>query len=464
MVLSTLSKIVERTAQTQLLNFFEDQNLLNPSNHAYRKLHSTTTTLLEIMDEVYQGTEENKFIQIMALDQTSAFDCVSHELLLQKLEKYKIGRNARNWIQDYLSNRTHYVVIGSAESRMVPIISGVPQGSVIGPLLYAIYTNELTEIVKSDTCPDTSHLDRSQLFGRQCSVCGILTIYADDTTYTVTNKSRTTNQAKINRCLDEISLLLQDNFLVLNQPKTAITECMIGQKRGENPGPPPSLLVTKSPGVTKLILDSKYTRILGGNIQNNLGWSAHLEGGEKALLPGVRKQLGHLKHIGKLIPLDSRLNLANGLLVSRINYLMPLWGAAPLNLINKVQTVMNEAGRWATGSPRCTRNTELLEKTGWNTVRELIEIATATHFWKLVHQGKPTRLLERMTIQENLDILVDNPRLMNTRQGFRWKGSKEWNNLPREMREINSISLFKKTLKKFIRSQRLVRNPTQPPD
>ena len=75
---------------------------MNPSNNAYRSNHSTTTTLLEISNEIHQGTENNMMTSIMALDQTSAFDCVSHRLLLEKLEKYHIGPEACNWIKDYL--------------------------------------------------------------------------------------------------------------------------------------------------------------------------------------------------------------------------------------------------------------------------------------------------------------------------------------------------------------------------
>ena len=104
-VLSTVSKLVERLAQQQLLDFFKRERLINPSNHAYRPMHSTTTTLLEIVDEIYQGTEENKFTQVMALDQTSAFDCVSHVLLLEKLERYNVGARAHG--SRIIFNREH---------------------------------------------------------------------------------------------------------------------------------------------------------------------------------------------------------------------------------------------------------------------------------------------------------------------------------------------------------------------
>ena len=93
-VLSTVSKLAERAAQTQLSEFFEKYKLLNPSNHAYRKNLSTSTTLTEIMDELHEGIEKKKINQIMTLDQTAVFDCVSFDILIGKLERYKVGPEA----------------------------------------------------------------------------------------------------------------------------------------------------------------------------------------------------------------------------------------------------------------------------------------------------------------------------------------------------------------------------------
>ena len=109
----TLSKLVEQAMQQQLLKFMEETEQLNGSNHAYRYNLASTTTLTEILDEIYQGTEDKKMTSVMAVDQSSAFDCVSHQHLLQKLGRYNIGRGARDWLDDYLKLRTQYVVIGS---------------------------------------------------------------------------------------------------------------------------------------------------------------------------------------------------------------------------------------------------------------------------------------------------------------------------------------------------------------
>ena len=100
--LTTTSKFVERCAQQQILQFMETTQQLNASCHAYRRFSSTTTTLNDIFDELFQGIEEKKVSSTMAIDQTAAFDCVDKELLLQKLTKYNIGTDARDWIDNYL--------------------------------------------------------------------------------------------------------------------------------------------------------------------------------------------------------------------------------------------------------------------------------------------------------------------------------------------------------------------------
>ena len=144
---------------------------------------------------------------------------------------------------------------------MTPIDSGVPQGSLIGPLLYALFTNESSEVVKGTDCQDETHLDK-RLFSRQCSKCGVLSSYVDDTTYVVSSRSRDNNQGSIVRALDSLKIFLNDNKLAINLAKTSITECMLKQMKGRAPGTTPTLTVEKTPGVFKTLENSTYSRIL----------------------------------------------------------------------------------------------------------------------------------------------------------------------------------------------------------
>ena len=457
--LPTTSKIVEKVAQQQIQNYLEETNQLNLSNHAYRKQLSTTTTLIEVMDEVYLNTEENKISQMMTIYQLAAFDSVNHDILIQKLARYGMSQPVLNWCQDYLSWRTQYVQIGRASSSMIKIDRGVPQGSVAGPLMYAIYTNELTETVKKPSCREPEHQDRKTLFGPQCRTCGIISLYADDCTYIVGSKTREQNKIRLLRNLDEIQLYLHDNQLAINCGKTSLTELMIKQKRGRIVGTPPNLNVQDKPGTYKTIENSPYSRVLGANLQGNLSWYTHLESGKKALLPIVRKQIGRLKLLGKMIPAKSRANLARGMIQSRLNYLLPLWGGAADTHLKKAQTVLNTAVRWVTGLPKKTRITRLMDKIGWFSIKEQTKIATLVQTWNLIHKNKPGRLLQNMTIEEDLSIGLQRPRLQFTIDCFKWRATREWNALPQETRMEMSVACFKRKVKRQVIEER-----TRPPD
>ena len=120
---------------------------------------------------------------VMTIDQSAAFDCVSHKILLQKLKLYKLDDSAIMWLESYLKHRTQFVTVGRANSRMTGVSRGVPQGSVLGPLLYSIFTNEMSEVIVDSTCTNQSHQNTDRLFNNECNSCGSLTQYADDATY-----------------------------------------------------------------------------------------------------------------------------------------------------------------------------------------------------------------------------------------------------------------------------------------
>ena len=291
-LLPVLAKLTERALQLQMQQHLERHHLLHPNVHAYRKSMSTSTSILQITDAMYQAADSNLMTSILALDQSAAFDCVSHTILIQKL--YNFSRESINWIVSYLSHRTQQVKLGRHVSKMTSIKRGVPQGSILGPLLYLIYTNEIAETLLDPNCTHRElHSDSKLLCSKSCKVCGILVSYADDITLVLSHKLRVMNQLKLNLCLAKLEEFLSNKELAVNVDKTAIQEEMIKQKKGRTRGDPPHLIVEdpKVPGQFIKINDSKQIRLIGANFQSNMGWQAHLVNGKKAVFPSI-KSLG----------------------------------------------------------------------------------------------------------------------------------------------------------------------------
>ena len=456
-LLPMVSKLVERAVQIQIQQHFETQHLFHPNSHAYRMHKSTTTAVLQVTDKLYQATDRNMITSIMAIDQSSAFDCVSHNLLLEKLKIYGCHENTVEWIKNYLESRSQYVNVGRFDSRIVSLSIGVPQGSILGPILYSIYTNEIAETIVDKNCNNEVH-DKTNLFSRECENCGTVVTYADDATLVTSNKLRVMNQLRMNVCLAKLESYLNNNELAINTSKTAILELMIKQKRGRTLGEPPHLMVVnpQKPNEMLKIKDSKNFRILGANLQPNISWQAHLEEGKKALLPGIRQQLGAMQQITKQIPRKCRKYLAEGLIMSRFSYLITLWGGATQNYMNAAQRLQNKLARWVTGSGRKTRVSSLLEQCGWMTISETTSYQTLVQLWKILRLQKPENMKDRFELNDQELILITRPRLQFTELGFRYRAANEWNRLPLEVRELRSLPLFKKRAKRWIFERRIL--------
>ena len=160
----------------------------------------------------------------MAVDQSMAFHCIDHVTLLRKLRIYNLDLKAVEWVRNYLNGRTQFVTVGTANSRMQTLRKGVPQRSIIGPLLYAIYVNEMTEVMRRQNCTDMSHERQDRLFGETCDRCGTLNMYMDDVTVHIANRRRAENMTRLEEVLTEIKKFLAENRLHLNVGKTKILE------------------------------------------------------------------------------------------------------------------------------------------------------------------------------------------------------------------------------------------------
>ena len=386
-MLPVIGKIVERSLQTQILEFMESSGQMNSNHHSYRKQHSTVTAMLELSDAMFRGCDEKKITTLVTLDQSAAFDVLSHVTLSRKLKLYNFGEKALDWIDSYLKFRSQYVSIGTQNSKYNNVTSGVPQGSVLGPILYVLYVNELPAIMNDDDCDETVHADvanDSKLFTDNCVKCGQMPTYADDSTVVIATSSRFLAQERINVIIDRVKNFLASNSLSLNLGKTEIVEAMVRQKRARLPGIPPQLSVQKPDGSLKVIIAKDSCRLLGVNVNRDANWNHQLELGEKPLITRLRSVLGILSHLSKNLPKKSCLLLANGLFISRLLYLLPMWGGLPLRDIKKIQTLMNKCARVVLKKSRRTRTRNLMTDCGWLYFRELVTYHSLVQLFKIV--------------------------------------------------------------------------------
>ena len=265
-------------------------------------------------------------------------------------------------------------------------------------------------------------------------------------------QEKTINQ-KLKLIWKTVSKFLSENSLAVNEDKTTVTEIMIQQKHTRITGIPPMLYAKDKDGNYKCLKAGKYTRILGGNISNNLTWTHHLETGEHAILSKLHKQIGALNLLAKHIPKSSRLLLANGLIMSRVCYLIQVWGCAPQSQLKKIQIILNSAAQFVTGWHKCTATIALMKACNWLYVKELCSLQSLVSMWNTLHHNIPMQLRDSLQTDEEMIVTTSPPRLITVAHSYKWRTVGIWNQLEKDTRMLLSLPKFKKSVNKWLCDQ-----------
>ena len=292
-LLPTISKIFEKVIHDQLYDYFDKYNLLAEQQYGFRKQHSTEYAAVKLIDHVSKEMENGKTPTNVYIDLSKAFDTLTYDILLFKLKYYGVTDTALDLMRSYLTNRKQYVVFNGCQSDYSEIYTGVPQGSILGPLFFSIYINDLINV--------SNRLN--------------FLMYADDTTiyFNLEEFEYLNRERDINTELKKVNTWLKLNKLSLNAQKTKLMIFHRKQKQVDE--------INVQLNGTQIERVESFN-FLGIMLDENLTWKSHIE----MVAKKFSKVTGILYRLKNIFPENVLFVLYNSLIVSYINYGLLLWG------------------------------------------------------------------------------------------------------------------------------------------
>ncbi|KAK6181917.1 hypothetical protein SNE40_009694 [Patella caerulea] len=405
--LSFISKLTEKVVAEQFCHHLEENCLGAKFQSAYRKCHSTESALVRVYNDVVSSIDKNRTVDLVLLDLSAAFDTIDQSMLLKRLSS-RLGVNgaALDWFRSYLTDRKQEVIIDGIRSKQKCLRYGVPQGSVLGPLLFTSYTTPVADIMRRH---DLDHH-----------------MYADDTQLYVEVDANNKNLAKLEACIEDLRNWMKSNFLKLNDDKT---EAIFFSKT--------KLSLHNSVLVGDVHIEtSDYVRNLGVLLDENLKMKRHVS-------TICKKANFHLYRIGRirnLLDTDTTKLLINAFVTSTLDYSNSLLYGLPSYLIHQLQSIQNKAARIITRTNIRQHITPILADLHWLPInyRICFKINTLTYnclnnpdspayLKDLIHLYIPQRSLRS---SNQLQLKAHKTYTKFGERAFCFASPQEWNKLP----------------------------------
>ena len=433
-VICHIAKIFEKCIQIQLLSYINMHNFISCDQSAFLKSHSTVTSLHKVVDNWLTNIDNGLITCVCFFDITKCFDAIDHDILLFKLKKYGIKENELQWFSSYLSDRSQATSVHNTLSDFLPVQAGVPQGSILGPVLFLLFINDLPQHVHS------------------CN------LYADDTIIERSGDNLNDILRNTQSDIDNLTSWFSSNKLTLSVAKSCFM--LIGSKRRIS-----QLSVQESIGLTigdtSLSCNSSY-KYLGLPIDSSLSWNEATTNVCKTL----RSRLSALQRLSSLMPLTHINNLYYAFIQSHIDYCLSIWGYTSNENIAKVQRFQNRAARILSQNfDYNTTSESLIHNNGWLMVTERRDYLTLLNVYKALNNLSPLYLTdlftytsvihERITRQTTTNVLyVPSLHTNYMKKSLQYNGAHLWNKLPLICRNSPSLDIFKQQCKSWIINQR----------
>jgi len=420
-----LEKVVARRIQEHLLH----NHLLEPLQSAYRQYHSTETALVKVYNDLTLALDKKKVGLLVLLDLSAAFDTIDHEILLDRCEKhFSITGSALDWLNSYMSGRKQRVVIKDSTSEPQTLTCGVPQGSILGPLLFIMYTTPLGSIMRHKETDYHFYADDSQLY----------LVFELPQLLSATGQMEGT--------ISSVYAWMNSNMLKLNTNKTELL--VIATKQDLD-----ALTNVKLQVGNDDIIPSSKARNIGMVMDSTLSMIPHIANTASA----ANFHLRNIGRIRKYLTTEATEQLVHALVTARLDYGNALLANTPKCHLNKLQLVLNTAARIIVRAPRSSHVSHIQKSLHWLPIQARINYKIALLTYKALHGMSPHYMSEmlqsyspsRSLRSSHVGLLVKPSTRTKTygTKAFSVAAPTLWNTLPYELRMCQSLYTLKKLLK-----------------
>ena len=411
-ILPIVSKCIEYFVSVQLKDYIETNNIFCNQQYGFRENHSTTYLMLDLIDKIYDSKSNGQVPAIIFLDIKKAFDTVNHDILLEKLNHYGISGTALLWFRNYLTGRYQCTKFGNKVSSLLLVLCGVPQGSLLGPILFSIYINDLQNACK----------------------LSIPFLFADDGALFFKDICR---KSYMNM---QIELLIIKKWLEVNKLSLNIekTEYMVFDQNLES-----ELILVDD----ILIYECKVTKYLGLMIDHKLSFAKHVEHIEKK----VSKRINAMYKSKNLLPLKYRKMFANSLVLPVFDYLDVIYGRAGNVRLSHLDILYKKVAKIALDVPTTETSLNVYRDMKWLPLHLRRQLHLSNFMFRIIKGSCPPNAVNKFRYISGGSRNANNCNLYtpksNSHKQFSYLGAICWNIVPHELRNIDSVKTFSNTLK-----------------
>jgi Reverse transcriptase (RNA-dependent DNA polymerase) len=428
--LNSIGKLLERLALARLRPHITTSSNYSSWQSGYRAGHSTETAMLNITDALFTSIGQRQTSLLCTIDLSAAFDTVTHSILLDRLKSdFGLDGTVGSWLRSYVTDRSQFVKVGRSSGEVTALRSGVPQGSVLGPILFAAYMAPISRIIEN--------FDVRQQH------------YADDTTlYIELQNQSDLPPNRLILCIEQLVLWCNANNMHINPDKTeAMIVASPNQLKKIDSSQPLNIAGTQ-------VVLADNIKIVGVTLDSSLSFDKHVS----AICQSCNYHLRALRHVRPMLSFDLASQLACSIVASRLDYCNSILFGASQSNIARLQRIQNNLARIVCLAPARASASTLLERLHWLPIEKRIHYKIACITFNSLETGSPKYLRDviapyipqrhlRSSNTKLLNVPSTSHMLAAANRSFRFAAPAVWNSLSLETRSAPHIDAFKRRLK-----------------